>query len=76
MLNRRPAWKRNFGSKTTFDSLNDVFDIETRYLSSSAKMYRGYIESTLKRLVQEEGKTFGALIMEPVILGAGGMLFA
>jgi dethiobiotin synthetase/adenosylmethionine--8-amino-7-oxononanoate aminotransferase len=68
--------EEEFGSKTSFDSLNDIFDIEIRYISSTATKYREHIESTLKRLVQEEGKTFGALIMEPVILGAGGMLFA
>ena len=68
--------EEEFGIKTTFDSLNDIFDIETRYLSQMAEKYREYIEATLKRLVLEEGKTFGAVIMEPVILGAGGMLFA
>ena len=67
--------EEEFGSKTSFDSLNDIFDIESRYLSSTATKYGEHIQSTLKRLVQEEGKTFGALIMEPVILGAGGMLF-
>lgn len=67
--------EEEFGSKSSFDSLKDIFDIESRYLSLTATKYREHIESTLERLVQEEGKTFGALIMEPVILGAGGMLF-
>ncbi|KAG0647776.1 Bifunctional dethiobiotin synthetase 7 [Hyphodiscus hymeniophilus] len=63
------------GSKSEYDSLNDIFDIEARNTSSTAKLYRKYIEATLERLVLQEGKTFGALIMEPVILGAGGMHF-
>jgi dethiobiotin synthetase/adenosylmethionine--8-amino-7-oxononanoate aminotransferase len=29
----------------------------------------------LAQLIRVEGRKFGALIMEPIILGAGGMLF-
>lgn len=65
-----------FGERSDYASLRDVFDIKTRYNSPTGQRYRSYIEETLHRLVQVEGKTFGALIMEPVILGAGGMLFA
>jgi bifunctional dethiobiotin synthetase / adenosylmethionine---8-amino-7-oxononanoate aminotransferase len=65
-----------FGDKTEYHSLRDIFDIKTRYDSPAGERYRKYIEDTLHRLVQVEGKTFGGLIMEPVILGAGGMLFA
>ena len=65
-----------FGSRIEFGSLNSIFDIEARNNSPTATMYREYIKATLERLVLQEGKTFGALIMEPVILGAGGMLFA
>ena len=61
-------------SKTAFDSVNDIFDIQARQASQTARIYRKFIEKTLERLAHEEGKTFGALIMEPVILGAGGML--
>jgi dethiobiotin synthetase/adenosylmethionine--8-amino-7-oxononanoate aminotransferase len=68
--------EHDFGKKISFETLNEVFDIESRYTSATAEKYRTHVESTLRRLVQEEGKTFGALIMEPVILGAGGMLFA
>ncbi|KAH7348727.1 onanonoxo-7-onima-8-eninoihtemlysoneda [Rhexocercosporidium sp. MPI-PUGE-AT-0058] len=65
-----------FGKGEDFASLAEIFDIEARYESVVGRKYRGYIERTLERLVKEEGMTFGALIMEPVILGAGGMLFA
>jgi len=72
-----PKGKENiFGEKTSFLSLGDVFDIQKRYDTPAGQKYRGYIEAELDRLVNIEGKTFGALIMEPVILGAGGMLFA
>ncbi|KAH9209532.1 onanonoxo-7-onima-8-eninoihtemlysoneda [Leptodontidium sp. 2 PMI_412] len=65
-----------FGEGEDFASLAHIFDIEARSNSLACQKYRGYIERTLERLVKEEGMTFGALIMEPVILGAGGMLFA
>ncbi|CZT06973.1 related to acetylornithine aminotransferase [Rhynchosporium graminicola] len=64
------------GKRDEFASLADIFDIQARHDSVAGKKYRAYIEETLERLVKVEGMTFGALIMEPVILGAGGMLFA
>jgi dethiobiotin synthetase/adenosylmethionine--8-amino-7-oxononanoate aminotransferase len=68
--------EQEFGETTTFDSLNNIFDLGSRTGLLTAEKYRKYIQATLERLVREEGRTFGALIMEPVILGAGGMLFA
>ncbi|KAG4442516.1 hypothetical protein IFR05_002016 [Cadophora sp. M221] len=65
-----------FGEGEDFASLADIFDIKARSNSLAAQNYGDYIEKTLERLVKEQGITFGALIMEPVILGAGGMLFA
>lgn len=65
-----------FGSRTEFPSLSAIFDVHDRDASPARDIYERYIEKTLRRLVEEEGKTFGALIMEPVILGAGGMLLA
>lgn len=65
-----------FGTRNEFGSLSDIFDIKTRYDSATGQRYRRHIEETLHRLVRVEGRTFGGVIMEPVILGAGGMLFA
>ncbi|PVH81257.1 onanonoxo-7-onima-8-eninoihtemlysoneda [Cadophora sp. DSE1049] len=64
------------GRGEEFDSLAGIFDVEARNETVAGSKYREYIETTVLRLVREEGMTFGALIMEPVILGAGGMLFA
>lgn len=50
----------------SFDSLTDVFAIRNN------KKYREYIEKEVKRLL-DSGREFGAVMMEPVILGAGGM---
>lgn len=68
--------ENEFGPPTTFPSLKDVFDMETRDQSPAAQKYKKHIISVLDELVRIKGRSFGALIMEPVILGAGGMLVA
>jgi dethiobiotin synthetase/adenosylmethionine--8-amino-7-oxononanoate aminotransferase len=67
--------KADLGEDTEFDSLNSVFDLEVRLLSDAGLLYKDYIRRTIEDLVQVKGMKFGALILEPVILGAGGMLF-
>lgn len=62
------------GDITLSSNLNEVFD-EKRIESSQYKKYQEYIKATLESL-RDQGRKFGALIMEPVILGAGGMIFA
>ena len=57
----------------TFNSLDEIFDLENR--REAWGIYRGYLDAELWRL-RQEGHKFGALIMEPVLLGAGGMMFA
>ena len=64
------------GTSTTFSTLAEVFDVESRDKSTAAHKYKKYITATLERLVREEGRRFGALMFEPVILGAGGMILA
>ncbi|EPQ62569.1 Bgt-66 [Blumeria graminis f. sp. tritici] len=56
-----------------FPTLAKIFDIRLRLKTGCAELYREYIFQTLQRLTQKEGRKFGAVIMEPVILGAGGM---
>lgn len=62
------------GPSLTIKSFASIFNFEERDKSSLARRYEAYITSTLERL-QKEGKKFGALMLEPVVLGAGGMLF-
>ncbi|EKD12561.1 hypothetical protein MBM_09317 [Drepanopeziza brunnea f. sp. 'multigermtubi' MB_m1] len=68
--------EKEFGELETFGELAEIFDVEARLKTSPGRKYQTFIEEKLKKLVNEEGMRFGALIMEPVILGAGGMLFA
>ncbi|KAF2188076.1 bifunctional dethiobiotin synthetase/adenosylmethionine-8-amino-7-oxononanoate aminotransferase [Zopfia rhizophila CBS 207.26] len=64
--------EEEFGPRQYFESLDEIFDFETR---GSSPRYEQYIEDVLNRLTKSEGKKFGALVMEPVLLGAGGMVF-
>ena len=61
--------------RAQFNNLEDVFDFETRGALGHTKIYEIFITSTLQRLVKEEGRKFGALICEPILMGAGGMIF-
>ncbi|EAW08757.1 adenosylmethionine-8-amino-7-oxononanoate aminotransferase [Aspergillus clavatus NRRL 1] len=63
------------GADLEFTSLNSVFDVESRVKSDAGKRYSEFIYKTIEDLVQRHGMKFGSLIMEPIILGAGGMLF-
>lgn len=60
-------------STLEFASLQEVFDLEERSQSETAQRYRDFIYRTVHEQTQK-GTKFGALILEPVILGAGGML--
>lgn len=61
------------GQGRTFDSLDDVFDFEKR--RDDHRFYKKYCDGVLAGL-EQEGKKIGALILEPILLGAGGMMFA
>ncbi|KAJ5203846.1 uncharacterized protein N7498_004725 [Penicillium cinerascens] len=67
--------RADLGPDVEVDSLNSVFDLDQRLQSDAAQRYKEYIRRTIEDLVQKQGMKFGALILEPVILGAGGMLF-
>jgi dethiobiotin synthetase/adenosylmethionine--8-amino-7-oxononanoate aminotransferase len=70
----KPDTKTSEGWTATFDSLHDIYDLSTRRSSPLATYYRKHIRDTLKDLAQQ-GRRFGAVMMEPTCLGAGGMLF-
>lgn len=55
-----------------FASLSNVFDVEARESKGEHLPYEDFILKTLKQL-HRDGRKFGALILEPVVLGAGGM---
>ncbi|KAF2144808.1 uncharacterized protein K452DRAFT_147692 [Aplosporella prunicola CBS 121167] len=63
------------GPSQSFNSLDEIFDLETRVKGLACKQYEQFITATLEKLAAQ-GRKFGALMLEPVVLGAGGMLFA
>ncbi|KAJ9503466.1 hypothetical protein H2202_000605 [Exophiala xenobiotica] len=63
----------NANKVQAFDSLDAIFDFDAR--QADAARYEEHIQSTLTTLVKHQGKRFGALIMEPLLMGAGGMIF-
>ncbi|KAK2762338.1 hypothetical protein FQN54_001348 [Arachnomyces sp. PD_36] len=67
--------KATLGESTQFSNLNQIFDLELRKEKGGGDRYRSYIKSTLEDLVSKQGKRFGAVMLEPILLGAGGMLF-
>ena len=67
--------KDTLGDDTLFSNLNEIFDLEFRKEQGGGDRYKTYIKSTLEDLVLKQGKKFGAVILEPILLGAGGMIF-
>ncbi|EWG45943.1 adenosylmethionine-8-amino-7-oxononanoate aminotransferase [Fusarium verticillioides 7600] len=62
------------GQDSDLRSISEVFDLESRLNTEHYRKYERYIEGVLSKL-QASGRKFGALMMEPIILGAGGMIF-
>ncbi|KAM3422059.1 hypothetical protein BST61_g2435 [Cercospora zeina] len=62
------------GEVKHFASLSAIFDYQQR--QQDAERYRKHIHEILLQRVKAEGASLGALVIEPIILGAGGMLFA
>ena len=57
------------------ESLSWVYDIPCRLNTPLADVYRGYIQRTLESLQKHCGHKLAALVVEPLVMGAGGMIF-
>ena len=55
-------------------SIGDVYDVSKRREGMLAEKYREYIIAQIQELVTA-GRRFGGLVLEPLVLGAGGMKF-
>lgn len=69
----RGLWVVKGGEGREFGTLGKVFDLEGREARGDGRGYERVIRRALERLTSEDGRKFGALILEPVVLGAGGM---
>lgn len=54
-----------------FENADDLFNFESRM--SVRQLYEKYIRTKIEEETAQ-GTKFGALVMEPVLLGAGGMV--
>ena len=59
------------------DAVQHIYDVPARLARSDplVAIYTSYISAALERLVRREKRTFGALILEPILMGAGGMVW-
>ncbi|KAI3400575.1 hypothetical protein diail_2777 [Diaporthe ilicicola] len=60
-------------ARETEESLDAIFDLTARKDTQLYQNYTRYITNTLEGL-RDHGYKFGALMLEPVVLGAGGMM--
>jgi dethiobiotin synthetase/adenosylmethionine--8-amino-7-oxononanoate aminotransferase len=56
-------------------SLSWVYDVPERLHTELADVYRGYILDTLRDIRKSGGPRPAALVLEPLVMGAGGMIF-
>ena len=68
------ALRGSLGEGEAFAALAGVFGLGKRAQGEKRRRYEECIKQDLRKL-QEEGRKFGALMLEPVLLGAGGMVF-
>lgn len=58
-----------------FETLSYVYDVEQRLESPLAKHYRQYLDKHMRSLQADDTRKLAALIIEPIVMGAGGMIF-
>ncbi|THH00065.1 hypothetical protein EW026_g2389 [Hermanssonia centrifuga] len=56
-------------------TLSETYDVQTRLQTELAQVYRGFIERTLQNLQLDGKRSLAALVLEPIVMGAGGMIF-
>jgi bifunctional dethiobiotin synthetase / adenosylmethionine---8-amino-7-oxononanoate aminotransferase len=57
------------------EPLSWIYNIGARLDTPLAAAYRAHINTALKKLANSGAPPFGALVLEPLVLGAGGMIF-
>ena len=67
------TWMRTKATK--FRTLSEVHNVSTRLGSELANTYATCIREKLRALCVDDDSRYGALVLEPLLLGAGGMKF-
>ncbi|TFK98672.1 PLP-dependent transferase [Pterulicium gracile] len=63
------------GDSVVFEHLQEAYDVSKRMDSELATRYREYIHTTLSKLAENKTHDLAALVLEPLVMGAGGMIF-
>ncbi|KAI6129904.1 pyridoxal phosphate-dependent transferase [Pisolithus croceorrhizus] len=58
-----------------FNSLDALYDVEGRLSSSLAEAYRLFVRQKLQAFSRTNEQRLAALMLEPIVMGAGGMIF-
>ena len=62
-------------SSIQFDDLHSLYDVKNRLSSPLADNYRRHVRNTLQALRRKGERKLAALVLEPIVMGAGGMIF-
>ncbi|KIJ11983.1 hypothetical protein PAXINDRAFT_83629 [Paxillus involutus ATCC 200175] len=62
-------------SAVKFDDLHAIYDIKKRLGSPLAATYRNHVRNVLQALDRHGEQKLAALVLEPIVMGAGGMIF-
>lgn len=65
----------DLSTHVTMASLQEVYDVEARLQHPLAGIYKRFIERSLAKLKENGGPQLAALVLEPLVMGAGGMIF-
>ncbi|KAL4066826.1 pyridoxal phosphate-dependent transferase [Scleroderma citrinum] len=58
-----------------FQDLGSIYNVNSRLASSLAETYRLHIKNVLQAFHQSYDRRLAALMLEPIVMGAGGMIF-
>ncbi|KAF8623721.1 hypothetical protein AX17_007418 [Amanita inopinata Kibby_2008] len=62
-------------AEVSAQSLAWVYDVNGRLDTPLAQAYKSYIQETVDNLERQNGQKLAALVIEPLLMGAGGMIF-
>ena len=62
-------------SSINAESLSWVYDVPIRLNTTLADVYRKYLQLSLEKIQTKAKQKLAALVLEPLVMGAGGMIF-